>query len=65
MEPGRATPTLLPDNHTRLDAKKRTRLQDLKIYMNNKKEQTIRQYAKVSEIPLKNVLEDLKKIGFF
>ncbi len=32
--------------------------------MNNKKEQTIRQYAKVSEFPLKNVLDDLKKLGF-
>lgn len=32
--------------------------------MNNKKEQTIRQYAKVSEFPLKNVLDDLKRLGF-
>ena len=27
-------------------------------------EQTVRQYAKVSEIPLKKVLDDLKKLGF-
>jgi HJR/Mrr/RecB family endonuclease len=27
-------------------------------------EQTVRQYAKISEIPLKKVLDDLKKLGF-
>jgi hypothetical protein len=32
--------------------------------MNHKKEQTIRQYAKVSLIPLKQALVDLKSSGF-
>lgn len=32
--------------------------------MNNVMEQTVRQYAKISKIPLRQVLDDLKKAGF-